>query len=495
MFARLRAKGGKTMTGTLSRSALGAYATGTYATQGSRSTPFTRATSTRRAGLRAAASLSIGGGGLLAAACGGALDGAAGTDAGARKEPVTIQFAHWGTPDYYERNRARADDFEKQHPLIKIDVLHIQEQFQDKMLTMFAAGTPPDTHVLDMPVVQAYARRDVIVPLNPFMKDDRSVKPELLHKKAVEIMSNKKGELLGMPSGGSPNLYYYNKDLFKSAGVPTPYELHQQGRWTWQTLLELARAVTRGGTGNWQVAGVGHEYQHRLWMNANGAEEFDDYRAPKRCNYADPANVETLQFLTDLRHRHKVTPVNFSREVGMNETNGFVQGRVAMMARWTSGIGTYRAINDFTWGMVPYPKGPAPKGVLSTDYATSGPAIAKASKYPRESWEWVKFTANEEGQLIAARASGGTGVYFSEAANQEIVRQLREIKSLETPTMTVDLMKKGNTFVRLLSVDYTEITKLINDNLSPMWNGQAAPPTAAKSAADAVNEFVKTNPQ
>jgi multiple sugar transport system substrate-binding protein len=449
---------------------------------------------TRRRCLLSLGSLAV----PLAAACGAPGAGSTSTQEGVGKgtgQPVTIQFAHWGTPDYYERNRQRADDFEKQYPRIKIDILHIQDGFQEKILAMFVAGTPPDTHVLDMPKVQAYARRDVIRPLTPFMKEDKGFQADLLHKKAVEIMSDRKGDLLGMPSGGSPNLFFYNKDLFAAAGTPTPYELYQKGQWTWATFLEGARKVTQGGPGAWGVAGAGHGHLHRLWLNSNGTEEFDDYRAPKQCRYGDPAAVEALQYLADLRHKYKVTPVNFSRDIGMDETRGFVQGRVAMMARWTSGIGQFRAITDFTWGMVPYPKGPGAKGVMANDYATSGTAIAKASPAPRESWEWVKFTANDDGQRIASLAGGGTGVYFSDAANQEVVRQLREIKTLETPSMTVDLMKKGNSFVRLLSVDEEAIQKLLNDNLAPMWNGDDAAPTAAKRAADQVNDFLKGNPQ
>jgi multiple sugar transport system substrate-binding protein len=436
----------------------------------------------------------------LAAGLGGGVLGACGTpttqtgQGAASQAPSTIQFAHWGTPDYYERNRQRADDFEKLHPTIKVDILHIQDGFQEKILAMFVAGTPPDTHVLDMPKVQAYAKRDVILPLTPLMKEDKSFKADLLHHKAVEIMSNPKGELLGMPSGGSPNHFYYNRDLFKSAGRPTPLELYQQGKWTWQAFLESARTLTKGGPGNWQVAGASTGL-HRLWMNANGIEEFDDYRAPKKILYDQPASVETLQYLADLRHKHKVTPVNFSKEVGMDDTKGFIQGRVAMMARWTSGNGQFKDINDFTWGMVHYTKGPNPKGAMANDYATSGTAIARVSKYPKQSWEWVKFTANDDGQKIASLAGGGTGVYFSDAANQEVVKQLRAIKSCETPTMTVDLMKNGNSFVRLLSVDEADINKLINTHLGPMWSGDDSPPPAAKKTADAVNDFLKTNQQ
>src|SRR5688500_9879829 len=281
-------------------------------------------TVTRRTAFGAVGTLS----GLLAVACGAAGGQPAEGPGAAAKAPVTIQFAHWGTPDYYERNRQRADDFEKQHAHIKVDVLHMQDAFQEKILAMFVAGTPPDTHVLDMPKVQAYAKRDVILPLTPFMKEDRSFKADLLHKKAVEIMSNPKGELLGMPSGGSPNLFFYNRDLFKAAGLATPLELYQQNKWTWQAFLDGARALTKGGPGAWQVAGA-NTGLHRLWMNSNGAEEFDDYRAPKKNLYDIPQNVETLQYLADLRHKHKTTPANFSREVGMDDTKGFIEGRVA----------------------------------------------------------------------------------------------------------------------------------------------------------------------
>jgi len=156
----------------------------------------------------AAAALGAGLAAGLAAACAAPGSQPAEGPAAAGAAPVTIQFAHWGTPDYYDRNRQRADDFEQQYPRIKVDVLHMQDAFQEKILAMFVAGTPPDTHVLDMPKVQAYARRDVVLPLTPLMREDKAFKADLLHKKAVEIMSNPKGELLGMPSGGSPNLFY-----------------------------------------------------------------------------------------------------------------------------------------------------------------------------------------------------------------------------------------------------------------------------------------------
>ncbi len=51
---------------------------------------------------------------------------------------------------------------------------------------------------------------------------------------------------------------YYNADLFKAAGLPTPKELAEQGKWNWETLLDSAKKLTDPakqqygvGFGNW----------------------------------------------------------------------------------------------------------------------------------------------------------------------------------------------------------------------------------------------------
>ncbi len=46
-----------------------------------------------------------------------------------------------------------------------------------------------------------------------------------------------------------------------------------------------------------------------------------------------------------------------------------------------------------------------------------------------------------------------------------------------------------------LSVNEEDINRLISAELNPMWAGDVSPPTAAKKAADSVNDFLKSNPQ
>jgi ABC-type glycerol-3-phosphate transport system substrate-binding protein len=267
-------------------------------------------------------------------------------------------------------------------------------------------------------------------------------------------------------------------------------ELWKEDKWTWEVLADsLGKIAKRAGDG-WEVAGISPGL-HRLWMNAAGGKEFDDIKAPKRCQYDDPGSVEALTFLQDLRHKYRVTPVDFSREVGMNDTDAFVAGKVAMMARWTTGVGVYKNVRDFKWGMVPYPK----RKTYANDFATSGPAIAKDSKALAASWEWVKFREGPDGTV--PHAADGTTVYFHQEARKVAQETHRSIATLETPTAMVDMLEGAkHNFVRLLSVDQAKMhSELINPELNKAWRNEEAAASVARRVAAAVNEFLKTNPQ
>ncbi len=404
--------------------------------------------------------------------------------------PAKISFWIWGTPEYKDRAEAVARQFQTRFPKVEVEVIQHSEGFQDKLLAAFVGGAPPDTFVLDMQVTPAYGKRDVLVNLNELLKSDRSFPVNELNELAVRIMSYQ-GALLGLPSEAGPNLFYYNADAFRKAGLKTPYELWKADQWTWEAFVQGLKAVTRvSAAGQFEFAGAATGL-HRLWLNTNGGKEFDDWQKPTRCLYDTPESVEALQFLQDLRFQHKVTPVNFTAEMGMNDTQAFAAGRVAMMARWTTGIGVYRDIKDFTWGMVPYPK----RKNYANDHATSGLAIAKETKARAAAWEWVKFHAGPEGQKIVAGFSPYS-VYFNPEARRIAVENWKSIPTLETPTVPEELIIGGKYgFIRLVSPDERQINQLISDGMRDFWAGKEGARQMAERVAAEVNAFLKQNPQ
>lgn len=172
-------------------------------------------------------------------------------------------------------------------------------------------------------------------------------------------------------------------------------------------------------------------------------------------------------------------------------TAAFAAGRVAIMARWTTGVGVYKRVTDFKWGMVPYPK----RKTYANDYATSGPAIARDSKARAAAWELVKFRQGQEGGL--EHATDGYAVFFQSEPKKRVQETHRSIPTLETPAAMFEMLEGGkHSFVRLLSVDQGKIHgQLINPELSKVWNNSEAAASVAKRIADSVNDFLKTNPQ
>ena len=52
------------------------------------------------------------------------------------------------------------------------------------------------------------------------------------------------GKQVALPFTNAGNVVFYNKAIFEAAGVPTPLELLDQGKWTWDNLKATAKAIT-----------------------------------------------------------------------------------------------------------------------------------------------------------------------------------------------------------------------------------------------------------
>ncbi len=407
---------------------------------------------------------------------------------------TTVTYWFWGDPTYLAPEQRVAQAFEQANPSIHIELTLLPYgDLENKLTATFASGAPPDTHHLDMPLVQSYGKRDVLVDLNPYLSRDPVINTAFYQssaysKIALDIMSYQ-GHAIGLPNSAAPNLYYYNGDMYRANGLQTPYELWKANGWTWDAFTNAAAHIAKKTGTTWAPAGASMGLA-RLWMNSAGGKEFDDIKAPKQCLYGDPASVEALSELHDLMYKDHIMPVNFSKEVGSDDTTAFAAGKVAMMPRWTSGILTYNKITSFKWGMVPYPK----YTVNAHDFATSGDAIAKVSKVQDAAWAWVKYGVGPEGSAVSA--ADGTNVYFHPDAQKIAQQALQKIPSLETPNAVVEIMADGpGSFIRLLSVNQDKINGLISPELSKIWNNTVPPADAGKAIDQTVDAFLQANPQ
>lgn len=446
---------------------------------------------TRRAVLGAGLS---GAGALALAACGAA--GSGGEAAAPSALSGNLTFWHWGTQDYFVRYRNLADEFQKRNPKVNVEVTLVESGIDTKLIAAITGGAPPNTFVHDFQRAQGWGKSALVEALDDRAKKSRVLKMSEYSKLALDAITYK-GKLqglpgVGIPGGAAPNILFYNADHFRKEGLPTPYELWKQDKWTWEEFVRVGeRLVKRGGDGKMTQVPVSG-YEHRLFMNAAGSKQVDDVFAPTKSFYDDPKAIKALQFMQDLRHRYRIQPVgSITSEIGLNDDQGFMEGRISMRFRWTTGINVYRPINSFKWGMAPYPK----DANYATDYTAAGLSISKGATLPDASWAWIEWASSPDGQKIDAQTT--TGVPFSPDAQKVFRESMKAIPNFETPDLATDLINNPKvTFLRLLCVDEAKIR---GETIDPTFNKLNANEINAQSAgrtiAQAMNEFLKANPQ
>jgi len=112
--------------------------------------------------------------------------------------------------------------FEKDHPNIKINLVIVPwADFDTKMQTMIAAGTPPDVWSHWGPSGFAdYVARGLAADLTPFIEKEKydlsDFNPDVLK------IYNVGGKYYAIPMSIVGSNVFYNKDLFDKYGVPYP---------------------------------------------------------------------------------------------------------------------------------------------------------------------------------------------------------------------------------------------------------------------------------
>jgi multiple sugar transport system substrate-binding protein len=205
------------------------------------------------------------------------------------------------------------------------------------------------------------------------------------------------GDLVCLPQNISSLVVYYNRDLFREAGVSEP-----EPGWTWDDMVEKAIKLTKdeNGDGNVDQYGLGVEpsiIRIAPFVWSNGGEVVDDPERPTRFTLDSPEAQAAMQKFFDLRGLHIVVPTEEEVESEDDETR-FLNGRSAMVLSSRRATPTFRTITDFDWDIAPLPRHKEPAGILHSDAY----CITAASDNKDAAWSFMEFALGPEGQRITA---------------------------------------------------------------------------------------------
>jgi multiple sugar transport system substrate-binding protein len=327
---------------------------------------------------------------------------------GAARDTVTLELANWASYLEAELEERVLDEFERRHPDVRVVQQSAgtgQAEYRERILTSVAGGAPPDVFLLDNIDVPAFADRDVLLDLRPFLG---RVGVDLARYDSTVLSIFRRGDaVVALPKGFTPMVVAYNRDLFDRAGLPYPTD-----DWTWDDFRRVARALTRDTDGDGVVDQWGAAFDRRVfvwnsWVLAGGGDLLcPDGRRASGC-LDSPATVAALRWYTDWVTRDSIVPRfgTLRRSLGDN-LRLFFTGRVAMITAghfWVPNLRPHVEAGRLRVGFAPIPHrvGAAPATVI---YA-SGLAVPAAAPHRKPSVTLAAFLADSF--ALATRTAGG----------------------------------------------------------------------------------------
>ena len=360
---------------------------------------------------------------------------------------VVLKFSSWGSQSEIKFFVPLIDEFEKQNPDIKVEFLHIPQNYFQKLHLLFASNLSPDVIFINNYYLPKYVSANLLDDLTFIInKDD-------YFEKAVNALSIN-SKVYAVPRDVSNFVVYYNKNLFKKYNIPFPNK-----NWSLNDYLEIAKTFK-----DKDVWGTSLETDFLFllpYLYSNGASLFDDVGQNLVIDSKD--SIATLQFCSDLVNKHKVAPSK-TDSASLTMAQLFLQEKVAMhvSGRWL--VPKYRSEAKFDWDVVEFPRGKL-GSIVNVD--ASGYALSSMSKHKNEAIRFIKYISSQKsleiltknGLIVPARKDVAYSRIFLDA-NQKPQNAKVFITAIETGKNTI------------VNKNYQKVVDVLNKVLEPVFLGK-----------------------
>jgi len=326
---------------------------------------------------------------LATAACGGkgneskpsestTASPSASTPAGSQSRPDVkpVEIVAWDKPnpddvdkDYREQ---KYKDFEAAFPNIKVThVMQTKGKEREQFLTAVAGGEQPDLINVAYPSMEAYIQQGILADITDLWNQYPD-KGNYLPGSLATVTAN--GRIYGVPMNMYTTGLYYNKKIFKDAGLDPG-----KPPATWDEFVGAAKKTTDAAKGinGFDILGMDWadwHFEYYVWA-AGGDLTTKRDDGSVELNFTSDATVAALQFYKDLKWTHRVTQKNVVQGFEDN-LKDFYTGRAAMIVGASDHFGQFiaKGLDPADIGFMPFPAGPsgsAPAQVGGSNYVFS----------------------------------------------------------------------------------------------------------------------------
>jgi len=339
-------------------------------------------------------------------------------------------------------------------------------QCQDKVTTLAAAGTPVALAYVGSRTLKQFAQNDLIVPIP--MTDEEKASYYNFVPETVTF----DGTQWGVPVAFSTKAFFWNKDLFKEAGLDpdTPPK-------TWDEEIAFAKAISE----KTNAAGFGvvaktfdntmHQFLH--WVYTNDGSVID---ADGNITLDSPQNLAALTALRDITKYAEEGPTAYEQ----NEVRAIWLDKKLGMIHASAGAAIRAQEAGLNWGVAPLPLGPDAKGP-GTLLITDSLAVFKGTGVEDQAVSLAKFLTSGQRQWDAEMAQGLTPLRPLQPQTDELLAKDPTWKPF------LDGIEFGGP--EPLFTDYIGLQNTMIEMVQSVVTGQAEPADALKKAAAELEQY------
>lgn len=368
-----------------------------------------------------------------------------------------------------------AADFAKEHPGIKINPVY-SGSYQDtitKTLTAAKGGDAPHIAVILSTDMYTLIDEGIVVAIDDLLKSPED--KAWLTSFFPGFMKNSQtgGKTWGIPFQRSTIVLYWNKELFKEAGLDP-----ERPPQNWAELIEYGKKLTRrDAAGNVtqygiQVPSSGFPYWlFQAFTTQNGVELMN--AAGTETYFDKPEVIEALQYWVDLSRKHGIHPPGVV-EWGTTPKD-FFERKAAMIWTTTGNLTNIRRNAKFDFGVAMLPAGKqrgTPTG--------GGNFYVLGKSTPAEREAALKFMKWATTPERAAQWAIDTGYIAVTPAAWETPAMKAYLADFAAPTVARDQLQYA--VAELSTHENQRVTKALNDGLQAALTGTKTPEAAMKDA-------------
>ncbi len=287
------------------------------------------------------------------------------------------------------------------------------------------------------------------------------------------------GRLMSLPFNKSVPVIYYNKDLFRKAGLDP-----DRPPATWSEFIQASKKLTVDLDGDGKIDQWGHMFSDQAtYFECLVAQNGGELLAPgkDRVLFNSPEGVEALQYLVDLVHKHKAADFYLG---GFQHQVDFMGGKVGMIFGSCVSRTFMKEQIKFDWGIAPLPRG---KKKIVLMYGTSIIIFSAApQEKQRVAWEFVRWFTDRDQTARWSMETNYMPIRRSALTTEKMIQHFKD-----DPDSLVSLKELDYSFFDPRIPNWLECRRIMADGVKEALLGKNSPKEALDRSAARCNRLLR----